>query len=144
MTELNPRAHQGYAFLAKAHFSRKETPVAIAYVRRAIELSPGTAEYPFLLSLFLKERGDGRGALDALSSALSLDPENPTLHNARGVLLEDLGDLEGSAKALERAVALDSENPAYMLNLALAYEKLGLVDKAHASFSRYREQLGLR
>jgi tetratricopeptide (TPR) repeat protein len=144
MTELNPRAHQGYAFLAKAHFSRKETPVAIAYVRRAISLSPGTAEYPYLLSLFLKERGDKRGALDALSSALSLDPENPTLHNAQGVLLEDLGDLEGSAKALERAVALDSENPAYMLNLALAYEKLGLADKARASFSRYREQLGLR
>jgi Flp pilus assembly protein TadD len=92
----------------------------------------------------LKERGDGQGALDALSSALSLDPENPTLHNARGVLLEDLGDLEGSAKALERAVALDSENPAYTLNLALAYEKLGLADKAQASFSRYREQLGLR
>ncbi len=144
MTELNPRAHQGYAFLAKAHFSRKETPVAIAYVRRAIELSPGTAEYPYLLSLFSKERGDGQGALDALSSAIALDPENPALHNARGVLLEDLGDLEGAAQALERAVALDSENPAYTLNLALAYEKLGLAEKAQASFSRYREQLGLR
>jgi hypothetical protein len=32
----------------------------------------------------------------------------------------------------------------YTLNLALAYEKLGLADKAQASFSRYREQLGLR
>ncbi len=144
MTELNPRAHQGYAFLAKAHFSRKETPVAIAYVRRAIQLSPGTVEYPFLLSLFLKDRGDGPGALDALSTALSLEPENPTLHNARGVLLEDLGDLEGAARELERAVALDAGNPAYTLNLALAYEKLGLADKAQASFSRYREQLGLR
>ena len=60
------------------------------------------------------------------------------------MLLEDVGDLEGSAKALERAVALDSENPAYTLNLALAYEKLGLTDKAETSFSRYREQLGLR
>jgi tetratricopeptide (TPR) repeat protein len=144
MTELNPRAHQGYAFLAKAHFSRKETAVAIAYVRRAIALSPGTVEYPFLLSLFLKERGDGQGALEALSAAFSLDPESPTLYNARGVLLEELGDLEGAARELERAVALDSGNPAYTLNLALAYEKLGLADEARASFSRYREQLGLR
>src|SRR3990172_3141780 len=103
----------------------------------------GTAEYPFLLSLFLKERGDGQGALEAISSALSLDPENPTLHNARGVLLEDLGDLDGSAKAPERAVALDSENPAYTLNLALAYEKLGLADKAHASFSPYLQHPSL-
>ncbi len=144
MTELNPRAHQGYAFLAKAHFSRGETPVAIAYVRRAIELSPGTSEYPYLLSLFLKDRGDRTGALDALATALSLDRENAALHNARGVLLEELGDLKAAVEALERAVALDSENPAYTLNLALAYEKLGLTEKAEMSFSRYRDQLGLR
>jgi superkiller protein 3 len=144
MTERNPKAHQGYAFLAKAHFSRKETAVAIAYVRRAIELSPGTVEYPFLLSLFLKDRGDLQGALEALATALSLDPENPTLHNAQGVLLEDAGDLAGAVMALERAAGLDPGNPVYTLNLALAYEKLGLAEKAEASLSRYRDQLGIR
>jgi tetratricopeptide (TPR) repeat protein len=144
MTERNPKAHQGYAFLAKAHFSRKETAVAIAYLRRAIELSPGTAEYPFLLSLFLRERGDLEGAKGALATALSLDPENPSLHNAQGVLLEDAGDLAGAVSALERAAALDAANPVYSLNLALAYEKLGLAEKAEASLSRYRDQLGIR
>jgi tetratricopeptide (TPR) repeat protein len=144
MTERNPKAHQGYAFLAKAHFSRKETAIAIAYVRRAIELSPGTAEYPFLLSLFLKDRGDLEGAKSALATALALDPENATLHNAHGVLLEDAGDPVGAVSALERAAALDPSNPVYSLNLALAYQKLGLAEKAQASLSRYRDQLGIR
>jgi Flp pilus assembly protein TadD len=60
------------------------------------------------------------------------------------VLLEDAGDLAGAVSALERAAALDAANPVYSLNLALAYEKLGLAEKAEASLSRYRDQLGIR
>jgi tetratricopeptide (TPR) repeat protein len=144
MTELNPRAHQGYAFLAKAHFSKKEVPVAIAYIRRAGELSQGTSEYPYLLSVFLRARGDLSGALAALDAALALDPKNAILHNARGVLLLEAGDVELSIESLERASTLDPENPAYTLNLALALEKQGLAERAEEALARYREQLGLR
>jgi tetratricopeptide (TPR) repeat protein len=54
LTELSPQTDPGYAFLAKAYASLGQVPVAVGYVRRAMELSPGTSEYPYLLSLFLR------------------------------------------------------------------------------------------
>jgi tetratricopeptide (TPR) repeat protein len=137
-TELSPRSHQAYAFLAKAYRSRDEAGVAIGYLRRAMELSPGTSEYPFLLAMFLRDRGDVEGAVAAARRAVMLSPENGLLHNALGTLLADAGDPESATVSFERAVELAPEDPAAHLNLAAAYEKLGLEEKAAAALERYR------
>ncbi|MFQ5789827.1 MAG: tetratricopeptide repeat protein [Acidobacteriota bacterium] len=141
MTELDPTSHQGYAFLAKTYASLGQIDVAMAYVRRAMELGPGASEYPYLLSLFLREKGDLGGALAYARRALSLSPQNALLHNALGVILSDMGDENQALLAFKRAAELDPENPAYTLNLAAAYEKLGQAEKSAGAMERYRRQL---
>jgi tetratricopeptide (TPR) repeat protein len=144
MTELDPRSHQGYSYLAKCHRSLGQTDVAIAYIRRAIELAPGAAEYVYLLSLFLRDRGDLAGALEAARRAVTLGPRNSLIHNALGVILDDSGDHAGAAAAFEKAAELDPENPTYTLNLAGAYDRLGEVEKSAAAMERYRQQTAAR
>jgi superkiller protein 3 len=140
MTELDPTSHQGYSYLAKTHRSLGEIDVAIAYIRRAIELAPGASEYPYLLSLFLRDKRDLRGGLEAIRLAVRLGPRNGLLHNALGVILGESGDQLGAVAAFETAAELDPENPTYSLNLAAAYEKLGEAEKSAEAMKRYREQ----
>ena len=141
MTELDPTSHQGYSYLAKTHRSLGQVDVAIAYIRRAIELAPGAAEYPYLLSLFLKQRGDLAGSLKVARRAVTLGPGNSLLHNALGVVLSEAGDAHGAVAAFEAAAALDPGNPAYNLNLAAAYERIGALEKSAEAMERYRQQV---
>ena len=141
LTELDPKSHQGYAYLAKTYRSLGKVDVAIAYIRRAIELAPGAAEYPYLLSRFLKDRKDLAGSLQAARRAVALGPGNSLLHNALGVILGEAGDARGAVAAFEAAAELDPENPAYSLNLAAAYERIGSVEKSAEAMERYRQQV---
>ncbi len=140
MTELDPKSHQGYAYLAKCYRSLGEIDVAIGYVRRAIELAPGAAEYPYLLSIFLRDRGDLPGSLEAARQALALGPSNSLVWNALGVVLDEVEDHAGAAAAFEKALELDPENPAFNLNLASAYARLGETEKSALAMERYRQQ----
>jgi len=141
LTELDPKNHQGYSYLAKTYRSLGQVDVAIAYIRRAMELAPGAAEYPYLLSLFLKDRGDLPGALTAARRAIALGPDNSYLHNALGVILSEAGDARGALAAFQAAAKLDPDNPTYSLNLAGAYDALGDREQSAQAMERYRQQI---
>jgi tetratricopeptide (TPR) repeat protein len=141
LTELDPTSHQGYSYLAKTYRSLGQVDVAVGYIRRAMELAPGAAEYPYLLSLFLKDQGDLAGALQAVRRAIALGPDNSHLHNALGVILSEAGDTRGALVAFEAAAELDPENPTYSLNLAGAYDRIGDSEKSAAAMERYRQQI---
>ena len=141
LTELDPTSHQGYSYLAKTYRSLDQIDVAIAYIRRAIELAPGAAEYPYLLSLFLRDRRDFPGSVEAAQRAVALGPGNSLLQNALGVILSEAGDAPGAVTAFETAAKLDPENPTYSLNLAAAYERIGALEKSAEAMARYRQQV---
>ena len=141
MTELDPTSHQGYSYLAKTHRSLGKIDVAIAYIRRAMELAPGASEYPYLLSLFLRDKKNLPEALEAIRLAVRLSVRNSLLHNAHGVILGEIGDVSGSIAAFEKAAELDPDNPTYSLNLAVAYERIGQTEKSDEAMERYRQQV---
>ena len=64
--------------LAAVHFNRKEWPLAIEVLRRAVSLWPAEARLHGLLGAACLEAGDLAGAEPALRQALELDPAEAT------------------------------------------------------------------
>ena len=101
----------GYAFALRAQLRALydwEHDRAKADLRRALELSPGSAEvewmYASLMNLYLEPDT----ALVHMRRALALDPKNPFLWFNLSIRFTYLGWPDSSAKALRRAIALDS------------------------------------
>jgi hypothetical protein len=69
-----------------------------------------------------------------LSRALKLHPNDPETWNAWGVLCRETGKYKEGCLAFERAVQLDPIVRQPRLNLALAYEQDGLLDKELAQY----------
>ncbi len=73
-----PEQAIGYGSLAELYLVRdQELPEAKRLATKAVEFEP-TAAYYFLLARVCEKNDDRAGALEALSEALRLDPENAT------------------------------------------------------------------
>jgi Flp pilus assembly protein TadD len=60
----------------------------------------------------------------------------PNAHNALGCLLANSGGYREAHACFTRAVELEPENASFHFNLGLAYEKLGMFEKAAETYAR--------
>ena len=80
-------------------------PDAIAQLKQAVQLQPANGDAWALLGSVLKDSDDAAGALDALTRAVALEPDQPSLHIQIAALDTEAG--KRTEAAAERKIAAD-------------------------------------
>jgi tetratricopeptide (TPR) repeat protein len=119
VVRLNPREHLAWSLLASLALQRGEAEIALAHIRRALELDRRNAGYLNLYGVALGESGQFDAAEAALRRALRQQPAYAEAHYNVGKVLQKKGDLAGARIAYGRAVSLDPRYPGARDNLAL-------------------------
>ena len=109
--------------------------LAKRHAERALELDPKSAEALELLGKIHLHRNDLQAAVSAFLEALTLTPENPSLHSTLGSVFLKLGNSGEARGYLEEAVALDPALIEARNNLAEALARLGDYDGALHEFA---------
>jgi tetratricopeptide (TPR) repeat protein len=125
---------------------------AVDAFRSAIDLDPAsvTAHVQLALTYLNQYKADpttfaGRlvEALDVLGRAEPLAPNDPTVHNTKGIVYYEASELDRARASLERAVELaneagmsDRERSIIQVNLGKTYRDLGVLEQAQTAFRR--------
>lgn len=107
---------------------------AIRAFAEAVAINPHYIKALVRLGLTLRDAGDTRGAIRAFERALELDQESIDLHYQLGLMFADEGQFAAALDRFEYATKHDPHNEAYLANLALALQNMGLLDRASATW----------
>lgn len=95
--------------LARLHRVAGRIEEEDATIRRAADASPDNAEARIVLSVYLGQRGDLDGALEAAESAVAVDGKSVTAKLRLAELLVDVGFRDGDQAAIQRGRAIVDE-----------------------------------
>ena len=113
---------------------RREWEASLADHRRALELSPGSAELNQRLGTTLMRRGRLEEALPLLERSLQLDPLSIATNTSLGRLHMMVGDYLLAEVYLRRATELNPRHTIPAAQLAIAYRLQGRDDDAREAF----------
>jgi len=108
-------------------------------LRRVLELEPQHIAAVVNLGNLRYRRGDVDGARRQYEQALAIAPDRAEGYYNVGFLLLDGGDPRGAVPLLHAALDRDPEFPDAYYNLALAYERLGQLERARDLWRRCLE-----
>ena len=97
---------------------------------------PGALYY---LGMIQKMEGDVNGAIQSLAKSVASNPKNADAQGALGALSLQAGELTRAVAALEQAVLLAPEQAQNHYQLALAYSRAGVPDKAKVQLDLYQQ-----
>jgi tetratricopeptide (TPR) repeat protein len=137
---LDDRAPRILYKLALSYFRNGQATLGIDPLRRALALDERVVEAHYLLALCLRDRKRDAEAIKSLTRALQINP-------AFGPAREELADLnltQGKAREgieqLEALAALEPTGPQRLVNVGLAYARLGRTDAAITTLGRAAER----
>lgn len=130
---IGDRFKQGLAYLDKGQFRR-----AVAFLNRAIENEPDSADAYFGRGLVYHELEQYQEAIADFDRAIELDPEHPYAHFQRGFVYHQLEQYEQAVADFTRAIEIRPDEWALMLRAA-AYNYLGQAELAQADYDRVPE-----
>ena len=106
--ETDDLAHYG---LGMAYFARSADAEgkAVAHLRRATELRPRVAEYPFRLGVVHLEAERYPEAVESLKKSRELEPGQPRHYVPLALALSRTGDRKGAVDALRAILSLNPE-----------------------------------
>ncbi len=119
----DPKDPQAAFYYGVALEGTGEPDAAVDAYKKALTLDPKLAEASQNLSAVLLEKGDTKGALEAVDAGLAQNPGNPVLLTNRAVALEAAGSPEALgayAKAVEKSPQDGRLRYSYALALAKA------------------------
>jgi tetratricopeptide (TPR) repeat protein len=105
--------------------------------RNYLLLNPGSAQHLRLLGHALMKQGRLEEAADQLRFALSLEPENPHLHEDAGSVLALQQRFEEAIGCFEKAIALEPRLPLAHKKLGQALAAMGRGEDADTAFGEY-------
>jgi Flp pilus assembly protein TadD len=79
-------------------------------------------------------RGEYTNALKTVERRLKLNPDEPGVLVNKAYVSIQLEDFAGAIAALDRAITLDPKNEVAVLNRAIAYLRLGRLDRAETDY----------
>ena len=109
-------------------------PLQEALMRHRIEKYPTDFSAHLNLGAILLSRLDPQGAIDALETAIQLDPKRPEAHDMLGSAFRSIGRLADALAQFRTALAVDPHFIDARYNLANALAKGGKMDEAIANF----------
>jgi len=137
---IDDRASHILYKLAVAYYRGGQISQAVEPIRKSIALDDGFAEAHYLLALCLKAQKHVPEAMASLARALELNP-------AFGVAREELaaldlaqGKMREGIEQLEALAALEPSRPERLINVGLAYARVGRTDAAVATLGRAAER----
>lgn len=128
----------GYYALGRYKEGQGDSEEAVAAYRKAVAAEPGRVAAWSALGVLQALRGHVDDGLAALERAVSLAPAASHLHNNLGYALLLAGRDEAAVGALRRAVELDDGNRRAWANLATAYHRLNVPERAELADARAR------
>jgi tetratricopeptide (TPR) repeat protein len=129
---LKPDDARSLFFLATALESAGDIESALAAYRNLVARKPQASEGHLGLGVLLIKRGGGdvEKGIQELKTAVNIDPNLYEAQVTLGRALLGRKLLQESVEHLQRAAELAPRNPEPHYQLALAYRRLGLTDKA--------------
>jgi tetratricopeptide (TPR) repeat protein len=97
--------------------------------------SPFDAQPYLNLGILLTDQGDPTVAIQQLTRAAALAPQNPKIHEELGRALQAKGDIEAAQAQLEMAVGLAPNAAALHYKLGQIYRHRGLNERAQQEFA---------
>jgi Flp pilus assembly protein TadD len=95
-----------------------------------------TDAQPYLnLGILLIDQGDAAAAIQPLTKAAALAPQNPKIHEELGRALQAKGDMEAAQSQLEAAVKLAPNAASLHFKLGQIYHHRGLNERAQQEFA---------
>ncbi|MFZ5755851.1 MAG: sulfotransferase [Pseudomonadota bacterium] len=116
--------------LALEHHAAGRRPQAEALVRQVVQLQPGHAAGWQLLGIIQHEKGDTRGGLELLGTAIRLSPLTAPFYANRAEMNRLAGNLDQAIADGEQAVRLDPRSPMAHSNLGIACYHKGDIARA--------------
>lgn len=97
--------------------------------------APADAQPYLNLGILLTDQGDPASAIQQLTKAAALAPENPKIHEELGRALQAKGGMEAAQAQLEAAVRLAPNAAALHFKLGQIYRHRGLSERAQQEFA---------
>jgi tetratricopeptide (TPR) repeat protein len=116
-----------------------DVPLARKHIEACLKLNPDDPGALYYLGTIQKMEGDVTAAVQSFSRSVSANPKNADAQGALGSLSLQAGDAPRAVRALEQAVLLAPEEIQNHYQLALAYSRLGMSDKAKAQLEIYQQ-----
>lgn len=131
-----PKAAEVRLFLGSALAVNGKFSEGIAELQRAIELDKDFQPAYRAFGMFRVQQGQYfRDALEALQTAVRLDPEDARAHYWLGRFYQRIGDGVRARESFEKAHRLDSEDPLTRIGLGQALLADGEVERALGHFN---------
>jgi Tfp pilus assembly protein PilF len=126
------------ANLAMIEVQRDHLDDAEKHVRQALDVAPNDAFSLLTLGQLRFRQENYKEALDVLSRAEKLDPQNPQIQNYLGITLSQLGMRGPAETALRKAIQIDPNFAGAHHNLAVIYitQKPPLVELARWHYQK--------
>ncbi len=121
---------------AIALHQRKQTREARPLYEKVLQARPDDPDANHLLGLIDREDGHLTLALERMTKACSLDPENTVLLNNLGDLYRALGRTEDSIETFKAGLAITDKLPPLHNNLGVSYKEIGRHDLAVECFKK--------
>jgi tetratricopeptide (TPR) repeat protein len=132
--EIDPKHAHAYHGLGVIAYSAGRRSDAIQLFRQAIALNGTEAVFHHNLAHALRDEGDAAGALECLSTAVTLNPEFMGGWLALAQLLESLGRKDEAARALERLAQLQTKTAEAHHRRGIEYVRASRLQEAYEEF----------
>jgi len=136
---LDDRAPAVLYKLALAHYRNGMPARAVDSLRRAVALDDRFVEAHYLLGLSLRET-DRQQSLRALRRVLELNPAFTAAREELARMYEEMGRWQDAIDQLEALAALEPSRAERLVNVGLAYARLGRRDTAVLTLGRAAER----
>ena len=103
-----PELVDSWLALTNTRLAQFQWSIAEAHGRRALSLSPGSADAWYLLGLLFERQGRLADALQPYRNSMQIHPRAATAHNL-GLVLDQLGEWQSAAHAMEQALQLQPD-----------------------------------
>ena len=132
----NPDHPDATHFMGVLAYNAGKNDVAIAYLKRAIELMPSNAGCFNNMGNVFQHQGKYSEAVKWYEIAVRLNPEHKLAHNNIGVAYLKLGKLDIALDAIEKAIALDPGYADAHCNYGEVLRAMGAHDRALDAFNK--------
>ena len=138
---LEPRNDFLYLRRAKIYFEQGNYAEVISDCTRALQYPPEHAEFYRLRAIAYRKQGEYEKAIEDCKHVMEINPQDGGVYYSLAEVYALQNDYVNAFVNYSKAIDCNSSNPLYYKKRALAYEKLGNLEKAKADWDKAEEEL---